>query len=242
MTNTLPVAQQMKSLESLQELDLKIDQLKKSKAALPVALKAADGELAKAKAAVEAKKKGIEEAEKALRQSRAAMDLNKDRESRSASRLEAVRNSQEFQAVNKEVEQLKKLNTTLEEQIKKSEQEIAAANAELKTLEGRMTDAQSAREAQASTLSGEGQNLDAQINELLAQRKQFTPGVEPRVLAQYDRVRVARNGLGISPAAGGRCKACNMMVPPQMFNEILQGKGGVHQCPSCYRLLYVSAQ
>ncbi len=241
MTNSFPIPQQMKSLEGLQELDLKIDQLKKAKAALPVALQAADTELSKANAAVDAKKKLIEEAEKALRQSRAAMDLNRDREGRSASRLEAVRNSQEFQAVNKEVDQLKKLNTTLGEQIKKSEQEIEAATTQLKALEGKVTESQTARESQATQLSGESQSLDAQINELVAQRKQFTPNVDPRVLAQYDRVRVARNGLGISPAAGGRCKACNMMVPPQMFNEILQNKG-MHQCPSCYRLLYVSGQ
>ena len=66
---------------------------------------------------------------------------------------------------------------------------------------------------------------------------EFTQGVEVRLLNQYERIRGARAGLGITAAVGGRCRACNMMVPPQLFNELQRGSA-LHSCPSCNRILY----
>ena len=46
------------------------------------------------------------EVEKVQRQTQAALDLNKDRLARANTKLESVQNSQEFQAANKEIDQL----------------------------------------------------------------------------------------------------------------------------------------
>ena len=46
MTQPLPLREQLKALEHLQELDLKIDRLKQNKNALPQALKTMDAGLA----------------------------------------------------------------------------------------------------------------------------------------------------------------------------------------------------
>lgn len=230
----------MKSLENLQELDLKIDQLKKSRTALPAALKAVESSLTKARAAVDTKKKALEEIEKTKRQASAAMDIHRDRVARSTSRLEEVRNSNEFQAVQKELEQLKKMSASLEEQIAKADADASAVNQDVEKLTAEMQKAQDEHDAQASALSGETGKIDSELSALLAERAKFVPNVEPRTLAAYDRVRVARGGLGIVPAVAGRCKGCNMVVPPQLFNEICKASA-VHSCPSCHRILFVPA-
>ncbi|MCM2324301.1 MAG: C4-type zinc ribbon domain-containing protein [Oligoflexia bacterium] len=241
MTSQIPLAEQIKALEHLQELDLKIDQLKKTKNGLPVALKALEDGLAKVRLAVQLKNNAIEEIEKSQRQTRAALDLNRDRLTRSTSRLEIVKNSQEFQAINKEIDQIKKLNGTLEEQNKKADLEIEAIRKEMAGLNTQLEASQTERDAQAERASSEGGKLESEIQGLLADRVQYSSKVEKRTLALYDRVRVARGGLGLVPAHDGRCKGCNMMVPPQLFNEIRK-ISAIHSCPSCHRLLFVPGQ
>jgi predicted nucleic acid-binding Zn-ribbon protein len=238
VTQPLPLREQLKALEHLQELDLKIDRLKANKNSLPQALKTMDAGLAKLKSAESMKKNAATELEKTKAQTGAALDLNKDRLARANSKLEAVSNGPEFQAANKEIEQLKKLNATLEEQLKKTSQEIEAVNKEATDLAGQVTKAAEERSAKAVSVSGQESQVGGEIDSLMKERSKYTGSVEPRILSQYDRVRGARAGLGIVPALGGRCKGCNMMVPAQLYNEI-QKVTQLHACPSCHRILFV---
>lgn len=238
MSQPRPLAEQLKVLENLQELDLKIDSLKKNKSSIPAALKTLDEQVNKSQHQVNAKKHALEEIEKIQRQTRAAMDLNKDRLTRSSSRLEGVQNSNEFQAANKELEQLRKLSATLDEQAKKADADSEAVKKELETLTASFEKTKGERDAQAATLSGQDGQLDGQIASLHSERAQFTSQIEAKILAQYDRVRGARAGMGIAPAVAGRCQACNMMVPPQLYNELHKGHI-LHSCPSCHRILFV---
>jgi len=238
MNQPLPLVEQLKSLEHLQELDLKIDSIKKSETGLPVALKALDDALAKLKAGLDLKKSQVSELEKVQRQTQAALDLNQDRMSRSNSKLDGVQNTQEFQAANKEIDQLKKLNASLDEQTKKSVAEIELINKDLTVLEEQFNKLKDERETEAAKIFGQVGKHQADMGSLLAERKTFSSKVERATLALYDRVRGARAGLGIVPTVGGRCKGCNMMLPAQLYNEIHRGTI-LHCCPSCHRLLYL---
>jgi predicted nucleic acid-binding Zn-ribbon protein len=131
------------------------------------------------------------------------------------------------------------LNTSLEEQTKKAVLDIEALNKAAAELSAQLEKQMGEKEAQGAILNTQGSRLDTDIGALTAERKQFVSQVEPRILSQYDRIRGARAGIGIVPAVGGRCKGCNMMVPPQLFIEI-QRANQLHQCPSCQRLLFVA--
>ena len=232
-----PLRDQLRALEQLQELDLKIDRLKKSKEAIPSALKTLDSGIARLQTSMNIKKTALVEIEKVQRQNQAAKDLNSDRLSRANSKLEGVQNSQEFQAAQKEIEQLKKLNATLDEQNKKTGTDAEAINKELTDLGAQMTKLQDERGAQATQFSSQEAATASEIGKLSTERAQYTGNVDPRTLSQYDRIRGARAGLGIVPTIAGRCKGCNMILPPQLYNEI-QKVLQLYQCPSCNRILF----
>ena len=59
MNQPLPLREQLRALEHLQELDLKIDNLKRNKDALPTPLKTLDDSLNKLKTALQCKRKSI---------------------------------------------------------------------------------------------------------------------------------------------------------------------------------------
>lgn len=230
---------QLKALVQIQELDFKIDQLKKNQGGMPAALKTQEDSFNKAKALVDAKNAALAEVEKVQRQARAAIDINQDRVNRSNTRMESVQNSQEYAAMNKELDQLKKLSITLHEQLKKAEVDFTAGQQELAKLVAQFEQIQQKRDEQRTQMSAELAQSEGAIAKIVADRAQFIPQVENRLLAQYDRVRGSRAGLGISPAVSGRCKACNIMIPPQQYNEILRGKT-LHSCSSCHRILFVA--
>ena len=238
MNQPLPLVVQLKNLEHLQELDLKIDSIKKDQSSLPSGLKSMDDSLSKLRHKLELKKNQASETDKIHRQARAALELNQDRLTRSNSKLEGVQNSQEFQAASKEIEQLKKLNLTLEEQDKKALADLEVFQKEVQIITAEFDKIQGERNDKAGVVSGKENQLKTDIFGLLSEREKFSCNVEPRILAQYDRVRGARGGLGIVPALGGRCKGCNMMVPPQLYNEVVRGST-LHACPSCHRILFV---
>jgi predicted nucleic acid-binding Zn-ribbon protein len=239
VSQPLPLREQLKALECLQEIDLKIDSLKKNRNSVPAQLKALEEGVSKLTISIDLKKKSVEDIEKANRQTQAAQELNKDRLVRANSKLEAVANSQEFQAANKEIDQLKKLNVSLEEQTKKAHADIETLNKQAAEISVQLEKQKAEQEAQSHILNTQSSRLEADMTALTGERKQFVTKVETRILAQYDRIRGARAGIGIVPAIGGRCKGCNMMVPPQLFIEI-QRANQLHQCPSCQRLLFVA--
>lgn len=239
MSQGLSLAEQLKNLVQLQELDLKIDAIKKNQNSLPSNLKALDDSLTKLRATYEVKKGQIEEIQKTKRQTQAALEINQDRLTRAHSKLEAVHNAQEFQAANKEIEQLKKLNLSLEEQNKKSDGELEGAQKEFSLLEEQIQNSQKERDTQFAIVTGQDHQFNNDVALLKSERMEFLSKVEPRILAQYTRIRNARGGLGVVPAVGGRCKGCNMVVPPQLYNEVQRGTM-LHSCPSCNRILFVA--
>ena len=240
MNQALSLVEQLKNLAHLQEVDLKIDSIKKSQQSLPAGLKAADESVKRIQTLLNAKKTADAELDKSMKQTQAAWDLNQDRLTRSQSKLEAVQTSQEFQAVNKEIEQLKKLNASLDEQRKKLSAEREAVAQEMTQLEDQLKKLNQERDAQSQVLNGQDRQLRGDLETLLGERSQFTQAVEGRLLTQYDRIRAVRGGIGIVAALGGRCKGCNMMVPAQLFNELQRGSA-LHCCPSCSRILYVAS-
>jgi predicted nucleic acid-binding Zn-ribbon protein len=212
--------------------------LKRDRNSLPANLKGIDDSIYKLRSVLGSKRDQASEIEKTQRQAQAALDLNRDRLARANSKLEAVQNTQEFQAANKEIDQLKKLNASLEDQGKKTVTDLEALKKDLEKLEEDQSVLQQERTAKEAVVQREENHFKSSIEYLMAERDKFSSNVETRILAQYDRVRGARAGLGIVPAVGGRCKGCNMVVPPQLYNEVQRGNA-LHSCPSCHRLLFV---
>ena len=233
--------EQLFVLAHVQEVDLKIDQLNLKKAALPANLKALDGQLEQLKKNIVLKTVELGEIEKNQRQMKAAMELNQDRMDRAAKKLDNVNNGQEFQAATKEIEQLKKLNGTLEAQQTKLAADTETVKKAAADIQAKADVLQTERDTKASELSGEEGRLDTDLKELLVQRKGYTTQIDAPAMARYDRIRGARGGMGLAAAVSGRCTGCNMMIMPQMYNELQKGRE-LHSCPTCHRVLYIPTQ
>jgi predicted nucleic acid-binding Zn-ribbon protein len=238
VNQSIPLREQLKQLEQLQEIDLKIDSIRKQEKGLPGGLKGVEDSLKKLQFGLDQKKTDAADLEKTVRQAQAALELNQDRMTRSHARLEGVQNSQEFQAVTKEQEQLKKLNVSLEEQIQKAQADQALNQKEQAVLDGELQKLKEQLERDQAKVASQLSRHQTDLTALLEARQGFVSKIDRPTLAQYERVRGARGGVGIVPTVAGRCQGCHMMIPPQLFNE-LHRCNQVHACPSCHRILFL---
>ncbi|MCC7442802.1 MAG: hypothetical protein IT285_14295 [Bdellovibrionales bacterium] len=238
MNATLSLRDQLKLLEQVQELDVKIATLDRKKGSLPDALKELDAKIAGFQKTLTAKAAEKEDIEKGQRQAKAALELNQDRLARASGKLENVGNQQEFQAASKEMEQLKKSNEELAKQQADFTAKLAAIAAECAGVEAQMNEVKGERDKVSQAVLGQVGELDGSLGEVLNERKERVVGVRKDLLARYDRLRGARAGLGIVPATGGRCNGCNMHLPPQLFNQV-QRCEDIYNCPSCNRILFI---
>src|SRR5882672_8323322 len=107
------------------------------------------------------------------------------------------------------------------------EKEVKAAEAELKAETAEIEKEKNiARERTA-----EDEKLLAEWN---AKRAAARAGVNPDMLAHYDRVAKHR-GTGLAEVREQKCMACQVMLRPQTYNEVRSGERTI-VCDSCSRI------
>jgi predicted nucleic acid-binding Zn-ribbon protein len=77
--------------------------------------------------------------------------------------------------------------------------------------------------------------VDAALSSLPARRQTLAAAIEPGLLAEYERVRVRRGGVGAVALVKGICGGCRVAVPPMLLSKARQGLPV--KCESCGRIL-----
>jgi predicted nucleic acid-binding Zn-ribbon protein len=165
------------------------------------------------------------------------MSLQMDR---SREKLARSRSEREVNAVQREIEELRKLYRDREQEIEKinglTEQarvEMDGANSERNALMGDLG-------ANESELASRLRFLEKGVAAEREQRKELVKAVPPVLYRRYEMVR-KRRGSAVAWTYGGTCSACHISISPMMFQRLRRGEE-FDQCPSCQRILYFRVQ
>ena len=231
------VEEKLTSLIALQKIESKLDEYKILKGELPMEVSDLEDEIQGLNARqtrVEEEINGIQEfISQKKQQMKDSEDLIKKYEKQS----ENVKNSREFEAINKEIE-MQQLEVKLaEKHIKDATEEIAEKAVLLEKAKKNIA----AKESILATKKGELEKIIA-ANE--KEEKQFNKQaadarahVDSRLLGSYDKIRSSyRNGLAVVPVERDACGGCFNAIPPQKQSEIRQHKK-VMICENCGRIL-----
>jgi predicted nucleic acid-binding Zn-ribbon protein len=228
--------EQLIGLYKIQQLDTKIRDLEGERNGHGSDLSAIERDLGQQRASIaelEAQATGLELEAKTLE---ATVHADNDKVKKWERRLKDIRNQREFLALSREIEGTKRA-------VRETEEEILAKLKAIEELTGqidKLRDQLAEQEVDYRGARQQAQSDDAVVGERLAllssERGGMLPGVKPALLKKYDSIRGRRLGIGITLAEDGSCVACNMKLPPQLFN-MLQRVNSLEQCPSCQRLL-----
>tara|TARA_Y100000590_G_scaffold366522_1_gene425904 strand:+ start:1027 stop:1752 length:726 start_codon:yes stop_codon:yes gene_type:complete len=237
---SLSYSEQIQKLTFVQELDIKILHLENEKASKPNELKNLEKMYLMAQRSWDEKKEEASQVQTKMTQINGALEMNHSRMKRAEEKLQSVSDNKEFQAATKEVDQLKKMSADLESQKAKIQDNFNQFEESLKDLEEKCNTVKTEMDSKAAEVSGETQKIDGDLQELLSERKNYLSDISNSILSRYDRIRKARSGMGMAPMVGNQCSGCHISLPPQAANQIRKMEE-IHECPSCNRILYVSA-
>jgi uncharacterized protein len=152
-------------------------------------------------------------------------------------RLSRIRNEQELQAAQREIDANKESNSRLEE-------ELLTVLEQTEALEGGLREAEaelSGLEEKATTLnahvSTRASQLRAEIGSNQGEREAIASRLNVNVRKKYEHIFARRGGLAVVEIRGGSCQGCNMTLPPQLCIEVRKSQS-LHICPSCARILF----
>ncbi|MDD5246585.1 MAG: C4-type zinc ribbon domain-containing protein [Candidatus Omnitrophica bacterium] len=236
--STVDLKTQITTLAKLQTVDSEIYALKKEKSAQPDLLKSLD-------AAFEEKKSGVASAEKLL------LDLQKEKKEREVelgskeesgkklqTQLYQLKTNKEYQAMLQQIADAKADASLFEDKILESMEKIDKAKVALEEEKKKLQQEEGVSSTEKKKISDRGKQIDDRLAQLEAQRAQSSSGIDPEILAQYERILANRDGLAIVTVKDNSCQGCNMYVPPQVINLIRMYER-IITCEVCNRILYI---
>lgn len=233
----IDIGEQLKGLIELQTVDGQLYALRRQRQQKPAQI-----EQLKAAHQAEAQRvKTVEEQLKTLQVKRGSMEGDLSAKEANVKKLQMqlyqVKTNREYTALQHEIEGLKADNSVLEEEILRLMEQVDQQKAALVSAQAAFKTEAARHQEAVAVVERETAALDAEIARLQAQRQTVTPRIDPKLLAQYERVLERREGIGLAPVRQGACSGCYMNLPPQTINEI-RLKERLIACESCARLLY----
>jgi len=235
------VKEMLDRLVHLQETDEKIVALQKEEEKIPREIEEQEQVFGNSKGRLAQVQESLEELEGKFSEFSRELEEAKDQQRRSQARALAVKTQREYQAVQREGEFARKRRGELEGQVRELQEEKAI-------LEESLLEAQQDLEGKDAALEDKRKQAEARMKAIREEREDLQKTreveaglVEPELLAKYQRVFQRYRGKGIVRVTGGVCNGCYMMIPPQLYNQVL-AHGGIHTCPNCGRIIYVSGE
>lgn len=236
--SAVSIADQIKALVELQQLDGEIYQIRRRMEAKPseaAALKAEHQKAVQALQAVEAQYKALD-----LKRNQMEMDLgDKENQIRKLQgQLFQLKTNKEYTAMQKEIEGLKADKSVLEEEVLKVMEEADQMKGRFQSEREALKSKEGTLNAAVARMEEETRTLQNSIQQLHAQRKGLAPKVDRQILSRYERILEHHEGVALVPVRKQACGGCNMILPHQTINEIQMAERLI-TCESCARILYI---
>ena len=233
----VPLLEELKKLVNLQAVDSEIFKLEEELDTLPDSNDALEEQ--------------IVEKENKIKELKNAIDIQVDEKEKRdeiykkgeeklktiTGKQSAIRNKEEYNALLREIDNIKRFNRDLSDEIAEISREIEA-----KTEELNVTNEQFSREIegfkkQIAVNTKRMEELDKTIDKLYDEREKLSKNIRPAVYNKYQRILDnSTNGKAIAMAEHRVCLGCNMTLPPELYNMVLRAVR-IEVCPNCQCIL-----
>ncbi|MGN6111374.1 MAG: zinc ribbon domain-containing protein [Kofleriaceae bacterium] len=228
--------EQLVFLLQLQQSDVKVRELETAVTQLPSKLDPLRRDLAKLQGMLDAERTKLTETEAWRKSQQELLDRERDALKLAQSKLQASKNSKEFGAASREVENKRKSISDRESELKKIGEASTASNAQLASRTGDVEGLRSQLASSEAAIAEQLASIQGELGEARSARDAARGQVEKQWLKIYDSVAQKR-GYGVAPVIKGVCQGCHMSLPPQL-NNILARMESIETCPRCGRLVY----
>jgi len=234
----IAIKDQLVKLVEIQEIDKEIFDHKKDLVEKPAYL-------ADLKAHYEVKKenmKNLEEKSKSIQVERKAKELDlkskEDEIAKANTQLSQIKTNKEYTAKITEIENIKADKSIAEEKILESFDDSDKVNVQIDEEKKVLEEEEKKYLSEKKEIEASVKEIEDKIKVLESKKNQLTPGIDKKLLSNYERILHNKEGLAIVPVSGESCGGCFMNVPAQVVNEMKMHEKIV-ACEMCARILYL---
>ncbi len=225
------------TLLELQQTDLRIGELSAQIEGLPSRIQTAEAQLAEFHLAHDESQKKLAANQKERRELEGELQLIKEKISKHKDQLYEVKTNEQYRAMIHEIE-------GEEGNIRAMEDKILEKMIEAEGLQTLIKESAARLESETKRVAAEKARLQAlqkedlqEREELTVRRKELSATLTASLREVYERVRGARGGVALAEVRGGLCMGCNVLLRPQLYNEV-RANESLRTCENCLRILY----
>jgi uncharacterized protein len=229
--------EQLLLLLELQRIDARVQELLAAIEALPARLVPAKRDLARLEAMLQIERDRLAENEAWRKEQEVLIELEDEAIRKAKAKLQNAKNSKDYTAANRELDNKRKSKSEREEEVLKMMEVLERSRAEMQAHEKDVNALREHLKAEDERVKKVVTELEAEARERSSGRDGMVVGIEPRLLDLYERIMKKRGGQAIAAVMNSTCQGCHMAIPPQLNNELAQ-LSSIANCPRCGRLLY----
>jgi predicted nucleic acid-binding Zn-ribbon protein len=231
------VIEQLVALAKIADIDAEALRADTELREIPQRMGTLQGDVKKLGELLAAEKQQLLDADKLLGAQEEEINNSSQALAKSKAKGARIRNTREADAVERELETIRRLmkdreaeRDTLREAIGKRRGSLEKHEREFAELEKFAAEEQ----AKADTRLAE---LNQVRDRILAGRSELVAKVPADVLKRYEMIRSKRQGVGMAAVKDSTCSGCFVVLAPQQVLSIKRGDEFA-QCPRCQRILY----
>jgi len=221
----------------VQDRDRKLRALRAELAALPGQRQRID----QAYAATEAALEQVKTRNRTIEVQRKKLELEVKSRQETLDRYRAqqmqTRKNEEFQALGHEIARAEKDIIDLEDREIELMEAAELLQNPIKEAERAFQDAEAQTVKQLAGLRAKEEAMIARIQELEGERTSLADGIDPDLLARYQRLFATKDGSAVVPIEHEVCRGCHMKNTTTLFHRAKLGRAVVN-CEQCGRILY----
>jgi predicted nucleic acid-binding Zn-ribbon protein len=221
----------------IQSIDTRFDEIEKGKRRIPRELQKKREEIDGLSKSVEGDRTVLEGLKVNRRKVEKELEEVEARHKKSKTKLDEVKSNKEYQAVIKELEDIKTLANEKEELViqKMEDIEIQEAECEKNKAELDKTEREyREKERQFEEMTSE---FEKEMESLTREKEELSQVFDDDLLDRYTRLRAHLRGRVVVPVRNAVCQGCHIGIPPQQYNMLLKGDS-TQICPHCGRVIY----
>lgn len=231
------IQERLESIIKLQKIDSKLDEINKLRGELPMEVQDLEDEIAGYQTRIDNVNNNIKEIEEYIKERKQNQKDAKDALKKYEKQQNDVKNSREYEAINKQIE-------ASELDIKEAEKDVKMAATQIEDREAKKGDTDTLIAERQEVLNIKKEELkkistetEKEEKSLLSLRSKAESEVFPRLLVSYNKIRENfRNGLAVVSVERDSCGGCHSAIPPQSQSEIRLRKR-MTVCEHCGRIL-----
>jgi len=151
--------------------------------------------------------------------------------------MDLIKTQKEYEALDKEIRDAAEREQQLRKDIQKEEKDLEDLVLVIEKQERQISLDEEELKEESDRIQSDGDSKKAQYEDLLAEEKSVSPGLDDDILFKFERIIRNKEGLGIVPIVNGCCSGCHIILPMQFVNEV-RTEEKIQFCPYCSRILY----